>query len=257
MYSLPILVDFYGQVPGYWEKDDHDYRSDDADPYRRPNFLTLSHEDGIRIFLEQHPVEQPTYRTYRWGRGLQIWMTEGRDFRSRNTLPDGPDKTIWGAEQKAWLQRTILASPALFKVLISPTPLVGPDNARKRDNHVNPQGFRHEGTAFFEWLKANGVKNFFLVCGDRHWRYHSIHPSGYHEFCTGALSDAHMLTYDAERLDGVIPGTKVVWGNDKLIGGFLLVRVEPGETAEKSRIVFAHMTWQGDVEHREAFEYAR
>jgi hypothetical protein len=26
-----------------------------------------------------------TYRTFRWGRGVQIWLTESRDFRSANT----------------------------------------------------------------------------------------------------------------------------------------------------------------------------
>ncbi|MDB6006750.1 MAG: hypothetical protein JWR15_3737, partial [Prosthecobacter sp.] len=26
--------------------------------------------------------------------------TDGRDYRSPNKMPDGPDKTIWGAEQK-------------------------------------------------------------------------------------------------------------------------------------------------------------
>ena len=35
-----------------------------------------------------------TYRTFRWGRGLQIWLVESRDFRSANTMKDGPDKTI-------------------------------------------------------------------------------------------------------------------------------------------------------------------
>ena len=44
-------------------------------------------------------------------------------------MPDGPDKTIWGREQLAWLKESILASDAAFRVLISPTPIVGPDRA--------------------------------------------------------------------------------------------------------------------------------
>ena len=47
---------------------------------------------------------EQTYRTFRWGKDLQIWLVEGRDFRSPNNMPDGPDKTIWGAEQKAVVQ---------------------------------------------------------------------------------------------------------------------------------------------------------
>lgn len=61
-----------------------------------------------------------TYRTVRWGKDLQIWMVEGRDFRSPNTMEDGPEKTIWGAEQMAWFKRTVQASDATFRVLTHP-----------------------------------------------------------------------------------------------------------------------------------------
>jgi alkaline phosphatase D len=39
------------------------------------------------------------------------------------------------------------------------------------------------------WLKENkfNEKNFFIVNGDRHWQYHAIHPTGIHEFSTGAF----------------------------------------------------------------------
>src|SRR5690606_2923006 len=120
-----------------------------------------SHELGIATFREQVPIVDPsnsravTYRTQRMGRDLQLWFVEGRDYRSPNTMPDGPGKTLWGAEQKAWLQRTLRASDATYKILVSPTPMIGPDDAYKRDNHVNTEGFRHEGEGFFSWLKQN------------------------------------------------------------------------------------------------------
>jgi S-DNA-T family DNA segregation ATPase FtsK/SpoIIIE len=31
--------------------------------------------------------------------------------------------------------------------------MVGPDDAYKIDNHTNHKGFRHEGRAFFDWVK--------------------------------------------------------------------------------------------------------
>ena len=108
-------------------------------------------------------------------------------------MTDGPDKTIWGAEQKAWLKETLLASDAKFKLLISPTPLVGPDDLRKTDNHCDIGGFRHERDEFFAWLKEAGLdrRHFYLVCGDRHWQYHAIDPTGLEEFSCGALVDAN------------------------------------------------------------------
>ena len=90
----------------------------------------LTFAQGQEIFRQQVPLGKTIYRTFRWGRDLQIWFTDGRDFRSPNDIPDGPEKTIWGTEQKAWLQRTLLESDATWKILISPTPIVGPDRGR-------------------------------------------------------------------------------------------------------------------------------
>jgi alkaline phosphatase/alkaline phosphatase D len=68
----------------------------------------------------------PTYRTHRVNRDLQIWLTEGRDHRSANTSPDGPRKSLWGREQREWLQRTLKESNATWKILISPRRWSGP-----------------------------------------------------------------------------------------------------------------------------------
>ncbi|MHC4996840.1 MAG: alkaline phosphatase D family protein, partial [Planctomycetota bacterium] len=104
---------------------------------------------------------------------------------------DGPGKSIWGAEQKAWLKRTILESDAGFKVLVSPTPVVGPDRPNKMDSHANV-GFYHEGNEFRAWTKKNKLDNLFVVCGDRHWQYMSVDPkTGLREFSCGPASDAH------------------------------------------------------------------
>ena len=101
----PRFVDLFRHVPTYWEKDDHDHRYNDCD---RSGERPPSSELGIRIFREQVPVVDPrerdakTYRTYRVNRHLQIWLVEGRDYRSPNKMPDGPEKTLWGAEQISW-----------------------------------------------------------------------------------------------------------------------------------------------------------
>jgi alkaline phosphatase D len=191
MFSLPRLLEFNRQCGTYWLKDDHDTLDDDAWPGKQMGELTFA--EGQRIFRQQAPLaDGPGYRTFRWGRDLQIWFTEGRDHRSVNTLPDGPAKTIWGAEQKAWFKRTVAESTATWKILISPTPLVGPDRPTgKNDNHANA-GFKTEGDEIRAWLKANVPDNFFVICGDRHWQYHSVHPeTGLNEFSVGSASDEH------------------------------------------------------------------
>jgi alkaline phosphatase/alkaline phosphatase D len=192
-YVMPRFVKLFATTPTYWLKDDHDHRFNDSDATGE---LAPSHALGIATFREQVPVTDPldpaapTYRTHRVGRDLQLWFVEGRDHRSPNNMPDGPDKSLWGAEQRAWLRRTLLESDATFKILVSPTPLIGPDDGYKKDNHANLNGFHHEGRAFLDWLRQNNISpdRFLILCGDRHWKYHSIDSTGYVEFSCGALN---------------------------------------------------------------------
>ncbi len=254
-FRFPRLIDFFARTATYWSKDDHDFRFDDAD--RRGDRLPPP-QTGIELFREQMPIhapddaDSPTYRTHRINRDLQIWLSEGRDYRSPNTLEDGPEKTLWGAEQKQWLQRTLLESDATWKILISPTPMVGPDDARKKDNHTNLGGFRHEADEFFSWLNQNDVSNFMTFCGDRHWQYHSIHPSGIEEFACGALNDENSRV-------GVKPGAKNGTDPEGLIeqpytypeptGGFLHVSVE-SRSPLGSHLTIEFRDATGSVLHR-------
>jgi alkaline phosphatase D len=284
-FVQPRMIDLMGQVASYWEKDDHDTRYNDSD---NTGALEPLPALGKTIFSEQMPVSDPAdqdappYRTYRVSKDLQIWMTEGRDYRSPN-MSNAADKTMWGAEQRQWLQRTLLESDATFKILISPTPMVGPDDINriefmggagrgargargaagargsrgtdlgdgrgfeqqplaaavqgqdelKRDNMTNPGGFRSERDQFFTFLRESGLlkKNFYVICGDRHWQYYSIDPTGVEEFSTGAIIDEN------SRL-GRAPGDplgndpkgliKQPYTNKEPSGGFLKVTVQSG-----------------------------
>jgi alkaline phosphatase D len=242
MYGQPLLVEFHRFVPGYWQKDDHDSLKNDDWPAQHPvpdEPLTgeLTFAKGVRIFREQVPVPNPTYRTIRWGRALQLWLVEGRDFRSPNHQPDGPDKTIWGPEQKAWLKQTLAASDATFKILVSPTPIVGPDRSNKGDNHANA-AFATEGREFRQWLRQSGLKQVFVCNGDRHWQYHSVDPeTGLQEFSCGAASDAHA---------GGSPGYDPEYHRfHRVQGGFLSVEVTRPDG--QPTLVFRHHDVDGQV----------
>lgn len=238
MFSLPRLIEFNRHIGTYWLKDDHDTLNNDSWPGATMGELTFA--EGQRIFHQQAPMTSgPSYRTFRWGRDLQIWLTEGRDFRSPNNTPDGPEKTIWGKEQKEWFKRTVSESDATWKILISPTPLVGPDRGGKNDNHSN-SGFRHEGDELRTWLKQNAPEHFFVICGDRHWQYHSVHPdTGLHEFCPGPASDQHA---------GGSPGMDSTYHRFHLQkGGFVSTTLS--REGNKSIIRFQHHDVNGKVVH--------
>jgi len=252
-FVLPRVVGMVGETATYWMKDDHDYRYNDAD---RSGNREPSHELGVCTFREQMPVvpaidsTNATYRTLRCGRWLQIWMVEGRDYRSPNKSPDGPQKTILGAEQKAWLQRTLLASDAAFKIMITPTPMVGPDDAYKRDNHTSPEGFRYEGEEFLAWVKAQGIRNFYTITGDRHWHYHSIHPTGHEEFACGALNTENSrLGRNPGDRQSTDPEARVTqrYTDASPTGGYIVVEVVPAPDGASARLRFSLQDERGKV----------
>jgi alkaline phosphatase D len=229
LYGLPHLANFHTQVASYFMKDDHDTTSNDSWP--GVNFMDLTWEQGKALFREQFPVRKDNYRTVRWGKDLQIWMVEGRDYRSPNNQPDGPEKTIWGKKQKEWFFRTFKESDATFRVLISPTPVVGPDRSSKNDNHAN-KGFNHEGNEIRDFLASH--KNTFVICGDRHWQYVSVDPkTGLKEFSCGSSSDAHASGWKEEHR---YPEHRYL----KVQGGFLSIEVKRAEEEQPVLIATHH-----------------
>lgn len=233
-FRFPRMITMLSRTAAFWSKDDHDFRFDDSDlrSKRAP-----TPQLGINVFREQMPMlgqgdlTSPTYRTVRVNDHLQLWFTEGRDHRSPNKMDDGPEKTLWGMEQRQWLMDTLAASDATWKIIVTPTPMIGPDDKRKTDNHANLGGFQHEANAFFDWLTESKIDRVMTFCGDRHWQYHSIHRSGVEEFACGALNDENSrMGVNPGHPKGTDPDAHVVqpFTSPKPSGGFL--SVVAGET---------------------------
>lgn len=237
MYSLPTNFQFHRQVASYFIKDDHDTWMNDCWPGMKTTFMgEFTFEQGQAIFLEQMPMGERTWRTFRWGKDLQIWLVEGRDFRSPNTMRDGPDKTIWGKEQKEWFKRTVQESNASFRILISPTPLVGPDRENKHDNHSN-KDFQQEGDELRKFISRQ--KNMYVICGDRHWQYISVdQKTGVKEYSCGPASDKHAGGWTN---DMRFPEHKYL----NVIGGFLAGTVDRAEG--KPALAFRHYSVDGAI----------
>lgn len=234
MYALPFQRSFHNLVGSYFMKDDHDTVKNDCWP--RQSYGNLTWEQGLAIFREQVPMASSTYRTARWGKDLQIWLVEGRDFRSPNNMPDGPKKTIWGNKQKQWFFDTVKKSDATFRILISPTPIVGPDRGNKNDNHAN-KGFTHEGDELRAFIGKQ--KNMFVICGDRHWQYVSKDTkTGVREYSCGPTSMEHASGFSNKQQSNMYQYLKVV-------GGFLSIKVE--RINGKPVAIFRHYSVDGAV----------
>lgn len=247
MYSYPNNIEYHRQVATYFIKDDHDTWMNDAYPGLETKFMgEFTYEQGTRIFLNEVPMGDKTYRTIRWGKDLQIWLPEGRDYRSKNPGPDGPQKTIWGEKQMEWFKSTVLESDATFKILISPTPIVGPDRGNKNDNHANI-GFQYEGDVLRKFISEQ--KNMVTVCGDRHWQYISKDAeTGVIEFSCGPGSDDHAGGW---KQDNKLP--EHIYLN--VVGGFL-----EGSVSQLSGIptlIFRHYNPDGAILNEYIFDSER
>ncbi|MEW4486970.1 alkaline phosphatase D family protein [Thalassoglobus sp. JC818] len=234
IFSMPRNREYYSTHTTYFIKDDHDTLKNDTWPGQVYGNVTF--EEGVQLFNEeQFPSRSPRYATVHWGSDVQIWILEGRDFRSPNNMPDGPEKSILGAEQKAWLKQTLHDSSAAFKLVFSPTPIVGPDRPNKKDNHANTT-FTTEGIELRDFFSS--IEGVIVFCGDRHWQYASVDDeTGLWEFGCGPGSETHELGWK----DGdVRPNHKFL----RVAGGFLSGEVV--QVDEKPQLTIRHYTVDGE-----------
>ena len=241
LFALPYQRSFFNQTTTYFLKDDHDALANDT--YPGMTYGQVSYERGLEIFdKEQFPSNNSLYKTIRWGKDLQIWIVEGRNFRSKNSDPDGPEKTIWGKAQKEWFYKTVEDSEATFKILMTSTPILGPDRKKKSDNYSN-SNFQYEGQEIRDFI--NQQKHFYICNGDRHWQY-ATHFEGTNlwEFSAGAGADAHAGGWKQEDLR---PEHRFL----RVKGGFLSGHVS--QENGKSKLLFQHHDVAGNVVHQEVF----
>lgn len=236
IFALPNNRNFYNSTSTYFLKDDHDTLKNDC--WAGQMYGTVSFEEGVQIFNEeQFPSHAPRYKTVPWGKDLQVWFLEGRDYRSPNDMPDGPEKTILGTEQKEWLFQTLKESNAKFKIICSPTPIVGPDRSGKKDNHAN-KVFVHEGTEIRDRLST--IDNVIVMCGDRHWQYASVdEKNNLWEFGCGPGSDNHQFGWKQgdER-----PTHRFL----RVKGGFLSGELKHTEAEKKPTLTIRHHKTTGE-----------
>jgi alkaline phosphatase D len=243
LFALPNNRRFYANTTSYFLKDDHDTLMNDC--WAGQTYGSVSFEEGVQVFNEeQFPSHSPRYKTVRWGRDLQIWFLEGRDYRSPNNAPDGPNKTILGAEQKAWLYRTLAESKSRFKLVMSPTPIVGPDRTNKSDNHANDV-FEYEGREIREKLAS--IEGVIAFCGDRHWQYASVdEKTDLWEFGCGPGSEKHQLGW---KVGDERPMHRFL----RVKGGFLSGHLTYPSPEKQPRLTIRHHNVTGEQESKFVF----
>ena len=153
----------FSHTPLYAIWDDHDFGPNDSDG------TLAGKDDSLRTFKQflanpayGEPDNNGVYFKFtRWD--VDFFMLDDRYHRSPNKMSDGPDKTMLGAKQLAWLKRELLASKATIKVL----GVGGEWQAHGTDDSW--KGFLRERNDLFAFLAEHDMKNVLLLSGDRHF----------------------------------------------------------------------------------------
>lgn len=152
----------YRSVPWIYVWDDHDYGPNDSDG---------THEDkanaaqAYRERVPHYPLPNnsgPVYQSFQIGRVLFI-MSDTRYERSPNNTPDGPDKTMLGAEQIEWMIDLLGSTTASAVVWLMPSQWLRHSGA---DTWAQ---FNRERQHLIDVTHALGWSRRMVMCyGDRH-----------------------------------------------------------------------------------------
>jgi len=145
--------------------DDHDFGLNNSD---RSNPLRDASHAAFRNYWANPAFGLPdcpgVFFPYSYG-GVDFFFLDGRYYRSPNTEPDGPGKTMLGRCQLDWLKASLAASRAPFKVLVSGSGWSAQDG---------PTGdtwgaFLGERNALFDFIRDRRISGVFCLSGDTHF----------------------------------------------------------------------------------------
>ena len=198
----PGVQEFLRSTSVYAIWDDHEVKNDFSGPAEP--LMPIGRQAFIEYWPIQPPPGEPTrlYRKVRWGKLLEVFILDTRQYRSPNREPDGPAKTMLGPAQRRWVIDGVSASTATWKAIVSSVPLSVPTGRNGRDSwsNANILGFPEEhGTGFaverdriLRAFRDGRVKNVFWLAGDVHHaeliRHHPWADFSFHEFIAGPLS---------------------------------------------------------------------
>jgi alkaline phosphatase D len=218
----PHLQGLLRNTSMYSQADDHEVVNDYGGKWSYWNDATKNRtgfpnvvKAGINAFFNFSPIDrnkdEPNriYRSFHWGKDLDLFILDMHSYRSRNDLPDTPqnNKTLLGRGQLQWLEQSLLNSTATWKVISADGPTtipscfnkqLGCDNwATDSTNSTFKKTFTRERSEFLKFLDDHNIKNIVIVATDVHFPTnilveddpnHDGHKLTYHELISGPIS---------------------------------------------------------------------
>jgi alkaline phosphatase D len=167
--NQPNEAALYRGIPIAYMWDDHDACGNDTDgtyigvPAARRAYdeMVPHYPYGVR-----QGGEGPIGQAFTIGR-VRVIMTDLRTAASPHDAPDNAAKVHLGDVQKAWFEQELIAArDAQFPLIVwvSTVPWIGTAGLGDDDWNV----YSTERRELANFIKANGIKNLVLLCGDMH-----------------------------------------------------------------------------------------
>ncbi len=227
---------FLETTPVYVIWDDHEVQNNFAGPY--DGQMPAARQALREYWPIFSPQDDPhrLYRRVRYGADLDLFILDTRQYRSRNSDPDGPDKTMLGSAQLTWLLDGLRTSTATWKVIVTSVPLSIPKGDSRLPGNdgwaggPDGTGFERERQVIVDTLLHHNMKNVVFLGGDVHLVQVSAYDpdrdgiTDFHEYVVGPLSARPGILMATE--EGLNP-TRLF--NDSNYYNFGLVRVTKDE----------------------------
>jgi alkaline phosphatase D len=268
--------EFLSNVSMYSQWDDHEVINDFGSKWPEWNLFSIDREgypnivkEGTNAFLYYSPVgsdnnnnndtendpDTHIYRSFNWGKDLDLFIIDARSYRSQNHIADTPEsnKTMLGQAQVQWLKQELSNSNATWKLISSDVPIsiptgsnasmLGRDgwaNGNETNNYSYYTGFERELTDLLRFIDEQNMKNIVFITTDVHFpafiRYNfDLNNDGnmteIHELVSGPLS-AFRLGVPFPQLDETFNPT-LLYGEGNVFN-FGYIRIEDGRDSEEA-----------------------
>jgi alkaline phosphatase D len=199
------LQAFMSQCATYAIWDDHEIEND---AHGGLAHLPIAEQ----VFREYWPcttVEKTgLYRAVSLSPEVDLIIVDTRRFRSVQAMPDGPEKTMLGTQQKLWFLDRLRHSKATFKIVATSVPFHG----SSQDAWGNYKTERDEISTF---IKRERIANVVMISADYHFaRDWSNKRTGIHEFMAGPLATFRAFDKTPEIRERHSKGPHFVFGDD-------------------------------------------
>ncbi len=156
----------FRQTPFVYTWDDHDFGPDNSDSHSPGRFAArLAYQE----YLPHYPLaagtrDVPIYQTFEVGR-VKFIVTDTRSERSPSKSADGPQKTMLGAQQKAWLKQELLAANGRYPLIFWVSSVTWIGKPKKGDLW---SAYATERREIANFIKDNHIRGVCILCGDAH-----------------------------------------------------------------------------------------